>query len=293
MRSKEILFKGTATALATPFKNGKIDYDALGRILEMQMKAKIPAIVLCGTTGEAPTLDDDERNEYILKSMEIIGGRAKVIIGTGSLNPKRAIEQSRFAASHGADGLLVITPFYNKGTKSGIAEYYKRISDEAKCPIIIYNVPSRTGVDITLDTLAQIYDDENIVGIKEASGSIDKALDISTYFPEISLYSGNDSMTIPIMSLGGMGVISVASNILPHKMQEMCIAFLNGETARALEIQRSLTAIMHLLFSDVNPSPVKAALEILGLCENELRLPLTPVSAELYSKIKNAIADLF
>lgn len=290
MKKKQI-FRGVATALATPFADGKIDYSALKRMIDFQIEGGVDAILICGTTGESPSLTDGETHELIDRSAEMIDGRVKMIVGSGSLVMSRALEQSRFASEHGADALLVITPFYNKGTKTGIAEYFRRIANHTDKPIIIYNVPSRTGVDISLDTIADIYDEENIVAVKEASGSIDKTLDITTFFPELCVYSGNDTMTLPVLSLGGGGVISVISNVLPGECSEMCRKYFSGKTKEALDIQRRLTPLMHMMFSDVNPSPVKAALSIIGMCENELRLPLTKISTELYVKIQRALAE--
>ena len=290
MKKKKI-FDGVATALATPFSGGEVDFCALEKMIEYQIDGGVEAIVVCGTTGESPALTDAETHRLIDRCAELIDGRAKMIVGTGSLVFPRAMEQSRFAAAHGADALLVITPFYNKGTKNGIAEYYKRIANATDKPVIIYNVPTRTGVDITLDTLDKIYREENIVGIKEASPSIDKALDISSNFPALAIYSGNDTMTLPIMSVGGSGVISVISNALPKKCVEMCRAYRSGEQNKATAIQRSMTAIMHMMFEDTSPAPIKAALSMLGLCENELRLPLTPISRTLYEKIQHELSQ--
>lgn len=290
MKKKQI-FKGVATALATPFKDGKIDYSSLKRMIDFQISGGVDAILVCGTTGESPSLGDEETHKLIDKSAELIDGRVKMIVGTGSLSMSRALEQSKFASEHGADGLLVITPFYNKGTKKGIAEYFCRIANHTDKPIIIYNVPSRTGVDISLDTVSDIYEEENIVAIKEASGNIDKSLDLATFFPELFIYSGNDTMTLPILSLGGCGVISVLSNVLPSECSNMCSKYFDGRTEEALSLQKRMTPLMHLMFSDVNPAPVKAALSIIGMCENELRLPLTKVSTELYLKIQSALSE--
>ncbi len=286
MKAKQEIFRGVATALATPFRNGKIDYKALRRMIEFQIDGGVSAIVICGTTGESPSLDDEETHELISKAAELIDGRVKMIVGTGSLSYTRAIRQTKFASTHGADGLLVITPFYNKGTKRGITEYFRRVADATDKPIIMYNVPSRTGVDLSLEAINKLRCEENIVGIKEASGSIDKVLDIATYFPELAVYSGNDTQNLPIYSLGGRGCVSVISNILPNTCAKLFGLCENQNYKEALELQRVITSLCHLLFKEVNPAPVKAALSICGLCENELRLPLTKVEPSLYLKIK-------
>ena len=283
--TKKLIYEGVATALATPFKNGEVDYTALKRMIEFQIAGHVSAIVICGTTGESPSLTDEETQKLIYTSAKIIDGRIKLIVGTGSLVFSRAMSQSKFASEHGADGLLVITPFYNKGTENGIAEYYIRIANSCNTPIIIYNVPPRTGVDITLNTIEKIYGEENIVGIKEASGKIDKSLDISTFFPDLNIYSGNDTMTLPILSLGGKGVISVLSNVLPEQCSDICKYYFKKDLNSALDAQRKVTRLTHLLFGDVNPAPIKAALSMCGLCKNELRLPLSTVSSDLYNKI--------
>ena len=286
-KNKASVFTGAATALITPFFDGKIDFLSLFSLIDKQISQKISAIVLCGTTGEAATLSERERESLICAGAERIDGRIPLIVGVGSNNTESSIKYTRFAASHGADALLVVTPYYNKGTKNGIIEHYKSIANETELPIIVYNVPSRTGVDLSISQLEALSDVKNIVAIKEASTDIEKAEKIvSTFGERYSLYSGNDSLILPYLAIGGKGVISVISNILPKETNEICSLFFNGDIEKSRELQYKLLRLINMMFEETNPAPVKFAAYLLGLCKNELRLPLSPIQKELSDKIE-------
>ena len=287
------IFKGVATALITPFREGKIDYPALFNIIENQISSNIPALVLCGTTGESATLSQRERESIICAAAERIDGRVPLIVGVGTNDTATSIKNARFASSHGADALLIVTPYYNKGTKGGVVEHYKRIASETDAPIIVYNVPSRTGVDISISQMSQLENEKNIVAIKEASPSIEKAeLFIRTFGDRYALYSGNDSHILPTIAIGGLGVISVISNILPKETNAICNLFFTGKTEESKHAQLRLLNLINLLFEDTNPAPVKYASYLLGMCQNELRLPLAPIEDGLKEKIKEELFSI-
>ena len=289
-KNQKSIFTGTATALITPFCDGKIDFVSLFSLIDKQISEKISAIVLCGTTGEAATLSERERESMICAGAERIDSRVPLIVGVGSNNTESSVKYTRFASSHGADALLVVTPYYNKGTKSGIVEHYKRIANESELPIIVYNVPSRTGVDISISQLEALSEVKNIIAIKEASPDIEKAEKIASTFGErYSLYSGNDSLILPYLAIGGKGVISVISNILPKETNEIYSLFFSGEIKKSREMQYKLLPLINMLFEETNPAPVKYAAHLLGLCKNELRLPLSTIQNELSSRIKNEL----
>lgn len=276
---KHTIFTGAATALISPFKNGVIDYDAYGKILEAQIEGGISALVVAGTTGESSTLTDEEHREIIRYAVEKVAGRVPIIAGTGSNDTSYAIELSKFACSVGADALLLVTPYYNKATQNGLYEHFKAIAESCDKPCILYNVPSRTGCNILPDTAARLADIDNIVAIKEASSDISQIAELAAKCGDtLDIYSGNDNQILPIMSLGGKGVISVLSNVLPAETSEICSKFLSGDIAGALELQLKYLPFINALFSEVNPIPAKAAMARLGRCENTLRLPLTPMS---------------
>lgn len=268
-------FMGVGTALITPFCEGGIDYAALSFSIERQIKNGVSAIILCGTTGEAPTVTECERERMICCASEAIDKRVPLIVGTGTISTEVTLRYTKFARSHGADGVLVVTPYYNKGTRGGVVEHYKKTADIM--PTIVYNVPSRTGVDISLSQLEALACEQNIVGIKEASPSVEKSAEIISAFGDrYALYSGNDTLTLPLLSLGGAGVISVVSNIIPREMQSLCELFFAGRAKESRELHDRYFRLMKLLFTETNPSPVKYASSLLGLCENRLRLPLAP-----------------
>ena len=277
---KKRIFTGAATAIITPMKKGEVDFDALRRLVDFQIENGIDALVAAGTTGESSTLTDEEHVEVIKTVVERAAGRVPVIAGTGSNDAAYAIKLSQDACRLGADALLLVTPYYNKATQAGLVEMYKAIAAEVTRPIILYNVPSRTGVNIEPQTYLALADEPNIVAIKEANGNIGKIVEtMSLVHDKLDLYSGNDDQIVPLMSLGGQGVISVLSNLLPRETSEMCHAFLRGDIAAARTTQFKYHKLIDALFSEVNPIPVKAAMTRLGFGDGSIRLPLTPMTA--------------
>lgn len=271
------LFQGTATALVTPFRNEKIDYPAMGRLVEWQLKNGVDALVVCGTTGEASTLTGKERVQLTHFVVDLVDGRVPVLAGTGSNNTRFTTELSKKMEAIGADGLLVVTPYYNKCTESGMITHYETIADNVEIPMILYSVKSRTGVNITPQAVKILKDHPRIVGIKEASGDISQVCEMAQYIDDdFSIYSGNDDMAIPIMSLGGLGCISTVSNIIPKRYSDMLHAWLDGDVKHAAAEQIALKPLIDAVFAEVNPIPLKAALNIMGKCELEYRLPLCP-----------------
>lgn len=276
------IFKGAGVAMITPFHEDKsVNYEELGRMLEAQVQGHTDAIIVCGTTGEPVTMSMEERTEVIRFTVEKIAHRIPVIAGTGANCTQTAVELSVKAQELGVDGLLVVTPFYNKATQEGLIEHYKMIAQSVDLPIIMYNVPSRTGCNILPETAARLADEvENIVGIKEASGDISQIAKLAACVKgKLDIYSGNDDQVIPILSLGGIGVISVLSNVVPQDAHNMVIEYLNGNTKKALELQLKYLDLIHALFCEVNPIPVKWAANQMGYQAGGLRLPLTELSA--------------
>ena len=290
---KKVIFKGCATALVTPFSDGEIDYEALGRLIEFQILSGIPALVIGGTTGEAATLSDGERYRLFRYAKEKINGRAKLIFGTGTNDTKKAIKHTELAERIGCDGALVVTPYYNKGTKDGITEHYKEIAKCTDLPIILYNVPSRTGVDLSLSQLEILAKCDNVVAIKEASDSLDKLVAISSFGEDLALYAGCDSHIHSVLSLGGLGVVSVVSNAYPKLIKNLTESFFKGETELSLEIQKKLSGFISAAFCETNPAPIKYALSEMGFCKNELRLPLLRVRKESEALIKAEMKESF
>ncbi len=284
---KKIIFEGCGTAISTPFTNDNVNFEEFGKLLENQVKNKVDAIIVCGTTGESATMTEKEKKETIKFAIDKVNKRTKVIIGTGSNNTQSAIEMSKYAESVGADGLLVVTPFYNKTTQKGLIEHYKVIANSVDLPIIMYNVPSRTGVNILPETCLELSKIDNIVGIKEASGDISQVAKIANLCKDnLSIYSGNDDQIIPVLSLGGKGVISVLSNIMPEYTHNMTEKYLNGEVEEARKMQLDVLDLISALFSEVNPIPVKYALNLLGYDYGKPRLPLIELSEQNQTKIK-------
>lgn len=276
------IFKGAGVAMITPFHEDKsVNYEELGRMLEAQVQGHTDAIIVCGTTGEPVTMSMEERTEVIRFTVEKIAHRIPVIAGTGANCTQTAVELSVKAQELGVDGLLVVTPFYNKATQEGLIEHYKMIAQSVELPIIMYNVPSRTGCNILSETAARLADEvENIVGIKEASGDISQIAKLAARVKgKLDIYSGNDDQVIPILSLGGIGVISVLSNVVPQDAHDMVMEYLNGNTQKALELQLRYLDLIHALFCEVNPIPVKWAANQMGYQAGGLRLPLTELSA--------------
>lgn len=291
------VFKGSGVAIVTPFLNGKIDYESMKNLIEYQIANGTDAIIVCGTTGEASTLSYEEQIECIKRCVEYVDGRVKVIAGSGSNCTKSAVNLSKKIEKLGVDALLVVTPYYNKATQEGLKMHYKMISDSVSIPIIMYNVPSRTGVNIDALTAIEIArDNKNIVGIKEASGNISQISMLSylksKYDVNLDIYSGNDNQVLPILALGGVGVISVNANVIPKDMHDLVISFLNKEYDKSQILNEKAIIYSEILFSEVNPIPVKSALYELGLiASDELRLPLTKMEEANVKKLRKIIKN--
>ena len=284
------MFTGSIVALVTPFKDGEIDYEKLGELVEFHIANSTNAIIPCGTTGESPTLTHREHGEVVGKVIEVANGRIPVIAGTGSNNTSEAVSMTSHAKEVGADGSLLITPYYNKPTQKGIYEHYKAVLKEVDIPIIIYNVPSRTGVSISAETVARLYEFDNIVAIKEATGDLDQASQISNLC-DITVLSGDDSLTLPIMSIGGKGVVSVLANILPREVSELTSSFLKGDIENAQRLHNRLFPVCKAMFIETNPIPVKTAMKLLNRLNGEMRLPLCDMSEEHESQLKKALEE--
>src|SRR3972149_8539301 len=283
-------FTGSIVALVTPFRDGLVDFDKLGELVEYHIENGTNGIIPCGTTGESPTLSHKEHGEVVGKVIEKANGRIPVIAGTGSNNTSEALSLTRHAKEVGADGSLMITPYYNKPTQQGLYEHYKLVAEEVDIPIIIYNVPSRTGVSMTPETVARLYEIKNIVAIKEASGSIDQTSQILNLC-DITVLSGDDSLTLPIMSVGGKGVVSVVANILPREVSELVSSFLNGDTEKSRQIHNKLFPICRGMFIETNPIPVKTAMKLMGRLNGEMRLPLCKMSDEHEKQLQKALKE--
>lgn len=279
------MFKGAGVAIVTPFKDGKFHKEAYEKLIEFQIENGTQALIVLGTTGEAATLTYEEREEVIKSAIDKNAKRIPIIVGTGSNCTDTAVKYTKQAEELGADGILIVTPYYNKCTNKGMIEHFTAVANTTTLPVILYNVPGRTAVNIPPDVVVAMSKVKNVIGVKEASGNISQILEIKRLVPEdFMIYSGNDDQVVPIYACGGHGVISVASNVIPKEMQEMCEAFMNGDVAKALELQLEYKKFIDLLFSEVNPIPVKAALAEMKYIEDELRLPLT--SMEENNRIK-------
>lgn len=286
------LFTGACTALVTPFLGDQINFPLLQRLIRRQIDAGIHAIVICGTTGESPTLSDLEKLELFQKAKEYAGSDARIIAGTGSNSTRHAAALSRAAEATGIDALLVVTPYYNKATSEGLVEHYSTIAAGVSLPVIAYNVPSRTGVDIPVTVYRQLAAIPNLVGVKEAASDITKITKIKSSCPDFSVWSGNDEQIVPVMALGGSGVISVLSNVLPVETQALCKAALDGDFDTASSLQQRLNPLVEALFCEVNPIPVKAAMKMIGYDCGECRLPLTPMGEENRKKLEKVLSCL-
>ncbi len=285
-----MIFKGTATALITPFTSDGVDFESLDRILDDQLAGGVDAVVVLGTTGEPATMSAEEKKAVIEFSVKKLKGRLPVIVGTGANSTKAAVEMSLLAEKMGADALLLVTPYYNKATQRGLIEHFRAVADAVHTPIICYNVPGRTGVNMLPATFAELAEHENIAAIKEASGNmeqIEEAIRLSE--GKAVVYSGDDGITVPVMAMGGMGVISVASNAAPRFAAEMTSAFLAGDLKKAAKMQLDMLPFVRALFSEVNPIPVKKAMQLRGLCNGLLRLPLTEMTAENAAKLEKLL----
>jgi 4-hydroxy-tetrahydrodipicolinate synthase len=288
------VFKGAGVAIATPFnQDGSVNYDEFARLIEYQIANDTDAIIVCGTTGEAATMSEKEHMDVVKFCIDKVDHRIPVIAGTGSNCTQTAVELSKEAEEYGADGVLSVTPYYNKATQDGLVAHFSAVADAIKIPVIMYNVPSRTGCNILPATVAKLVrEKDNIVGIKDAAGNLSQTAEMMHLTDgAIDLYSGNDDQVVPIMSLGGIGVISVLSNVAPKQTHKMCELALKGDFAGAADIQLKAIPLIKALFAEVNPIPVKKAIEFLGFEAGPLRLPLTEVSAEHAQQLKKAMQD--
>jgi 4-hydroxy-tetrahydrodipicolinate synthase len=281
------LFTGAATALVTPFKDGKVDFPSFGRLIDWQIQQGIDGLVICGTTGEASTLNDEEHIETVRYAIKKAAGRVPIIAGAGSNDTRHAIDMSMALEQEGADGLLLVTPYYNRCTDKGLIIHYTAIADRINIPAILYSVPGRTGVNISPFVVSQLCDHPNIAGIKEASGNMAQVVEIAKYVDEdFALYSGNDEIIVPVLAMGGLGAVSVLSNIAPKQTHGMINDYLNGRVNSAAKTQLALKSLIDALFCEVNPIPVKAALYLMGMIELEYRLPLCPPQSKSMDVIK-------
>ncbi len=287
---KKLIFEGAAVAIVTPFTNGKVDFDNLGKLIDYQINNKTDAIVICGTTGEASTLTDEEHRDCIRYAVEKTAGRVPVIAGTGSNDTDYAIELSKYACDVGVDALLLVTPYYNKATQKGLVQSFKAVADVVNKPIILYNVPSRTGCNISLPAYKELAKHENIVAVKEASGDISKIAEIAAELGDnLPIYSGNDDQIVPILSLGGKGVISVLSNVMPKETHDICELYFKGQVKESAALQLKLLELINSLFCEVNPIPVKTACSLMGMCSEEMRLPLCPMEENTRARLVAAL----
>ncbi len=290
---KKLIFKGVGTALITPTNEKGIDYENLEKLIDFQIAEGINAIIIAGTTGEGATLSDEEHKELLKFSKEKIKGRVPFIAGAGSNDTSYACSLAKYASELGVDGLLVVTPYYNKATQRGLIESYKEIAKASSAPIILYNVPSRTGVNIEPETYLELSKVDNIVGIKEANGNLAKIMDaFNLVGAKMYIYSGNDDEIVPFLSMGGMGVISVISNMLPKETVRMCDAFFEGKIEESRKLQTKYLPLIRALFSEVNPIPIKAAMARMGYCENYLRLPLCTMDKKKEEKLYSIMDEL-
>ena len=287
---KNPFFTGVCTALVTPFLNGEVNYPMMEQLLKRQMEAGIPAVVICGTTGESPTLSDAEKLELFRRAKNYAGNRCRIIAGTGSNNTEHTVALSKAAEESGVDGLLVVSPYYNKATAEGLVTHYTAVAASVHIPVILYNVPSRTGVDIPVAVYQCLAKIPNIAGVKEASSDISKIAKIRSLCPgDFAVWSGNDDQATAVTALGGSGVISVLSNLLPVETQAMVQAALDGDFDTAADLQVRLLPLIETLFSEVSPIPAKAAMKIIGYDCGECRLPLTAASQNTVKKLKNLL----
>ena len=284
------MFTGAIVALVTPFNDGLVDYAKLAELVEYHIKSGTSGIIPCGTTGESPTLSHEEHEKVISKVVEIVNGRIPVIAGTGSNSTSEALKLTKYAKDAGADGALMITPYYNKPTQEGLYRHFKTVADEVDIPIILYNVPSRTGISVSPETVARLYEMDYIVAIKEASGNIDQTSHILNLC-DITVLSGDDSLTLPILSVGGSGVVSVVANILPDEVSEMVSKFSKGMVKESRELHKKLFPICRAMFIETNPIPVKTAMKMIGRLNGEMRLPLCEMSDEHEKQLFKALKE--
>ena len=288
---KKTVFKGIATAMVTPMTATGVDYDTLARFIDFQLAEGINALVAVGTTGESATLSPQERKEVIRFTIDRVNGRVPVIAGTGTNNTEHVLDFTKSACAYGADAVLVVTPYYNKATQGGLFKHFSMVADASEVPVIMYNVPSRTGCNLAPDTVAKLAEHPNIAGLKEASGNMSQVVEIAAKCGDrLAIYSGDDGLTVPMMSMGGLGCISVLSNVMPRLSVEMTDRFFAGDVAGAAEIQCRTLPLVNALFSEVNPIPAKAAVAAMGFGEEYVRMPLTlmeePNRSNLYAQMR-------
>ncbi|HZA57213.1 MAG TPA: 4-hydroxy-tetrahydrodipicolinate synthase [Candidatus Udaeobacter sp.] len=286
------MFAGSMVALVTPFRDGKVDWQSLEALLDFHITNGTNGIVPCGTTGESATLTPQEHDEVIKAVVKGVNKRVPVIAGTGSNSTDEGVRLTRAAEKSGADGALMISPYYNRPTQEGIYQHYKKVADSVGIPVIVYNIPGRTGSKIEPETLARLSEIKNIGGVKEATGSVDQAIDVIRLCGDrLAVYSGEDSLTFSLMALGGKGVISTVANIVPKEMSQLTEACLEGNWEKGRDLQLKLIPLIRAVFLETNPIPIKTALALMGRCTSDLRLPLTPMSESALKKLKQAITD--
>lgn len=284
------LFQGSAVALVTPFLNGKVDTAAMERLVERQIESGTKALIVCGTTGEPCTMEADECELVVRTVVKAAHGRVPIVAGTGSNSTQHVIQTAKRYEDLGCDAQLVVTPYYNKTTQEGLYRHYMTVAEQTKLPIVIYNVPSRTALDISPEVLDRLADSEQIIALKESSYNLPYVMEkVRRVGDRLALYSGNDDMVTPLMGIGGKGVISVVANVLPATVAEMANSYLQGDCDTALSLQLTLLPLIRALFAEVNPIPCKAAMEMLGLCSGEVRLPLIPIGEENRQKLRAAL----
>jgi len=288
------LFKGSGVAIVTPFNKDGIDLNKLKELLDWQISSGTDAIIICGTTGEASTMSESERKEVIKFTVDVVNKKVPVIAGTGTNNTAATVNMSKWAESIGVDGLLIITPYYNKTTQKGIFEHFKAVNDSVNIPIIAYNVPSRTGLNITPKTLLTLCELNNLVAIKEASGNISQVVEMKALCRDrLDIYSGNDDQIIPILSLGGAGVISVIANLLPKEIHDICHLYANGNYDDALKLQLDMLELINVMFIETNPIPIKTAMNLKDMNVGDLRLPLCDMEEGNLKALKNALDSYY
>ncbi len=286
------MFSGSIVALVTPFKDGKVDWKSLEGLVEFHVSSGTHGIVPCGTTGESATLSHQEHDDVIKAVIKAVNKRVPVIAGTGSNSTDEAIRLTREAEQSGADGALLISPYYNRPTQEGIYQHYKKVAASVGIPLIVYNIPGRTGSKIEPETLARLSEIENVAGVKEATGSVDQAIDVVRLCGDrLAVYSGEDSLTFSLMALGGKGVISTVANIVPREMSELAQACLAGDWEKGRQLQLRLVPLIRAVFIETNPIPIKTALSLMGKCQDDLRRPLTPMAESNLKKLKETMAE--
>jgi 4-hydroxy-tetrahydrodipicolinate synthase len=286
------MFTGSIVALVTPFRDGKVDWQSLEALLEFHITNGTNGIVPCGTTGESATLNHQEHDEVIKAVVKRVNQRVPVIAGTGSNSTDEGVRLTRAAENSGADGALLISPYYNRPTQEGIYQHYKKVADSVGIPVIVYNIPGRTGSKIEPETLARLCEIKNVSGVKEATGSVDQAIDVIRLCGDrLAVYSGEDSLTFSLMALGGKGVISTVANIVPKEMSQLTTACLEGNWEKGRDLQLKLMPLIRAVFLETNPIPIKTALALMGRCTRDLRLPLTPMSESAVKKLTQTITD--